>query len=184
MPGVEALVPVIALSPFSVSVVQSDQDFDLFVSEFSEHISAVFSSCPFAVPQVVLLQPGVLSVRLKVSVDVDDGSSRGRDGAEPWPAQKETGFACAHQPLLCRVLIPLEGGQLAWLFLAPGQLLLLVFAQGWGCRSARSGHCPRSSTVGTPRSLLPSAGRAPAPVRSWFPLVPQGFCWLLLTVLT
>lgn len=99
MPGVEALVPVFALSPFSVSVVQSDQNFDLIVSDFSESISAEFSSCPCAVPQGVLLQPGVLAVRLRVSVDVDDGSSSGCDGAKPWPAQKETGFACPHQPL-------------------------------------------------------------------------------------
>lgn len=34
MLGVEALVLVFALSPFSVSVVQGDQDFDLIVSEF------------------------------------------------------------------------------------------------------------------------------------------------------
>lgn len=34
-----------------------------------------------------------------MSVDVDDGSSSGRDGAKPGPAQKETGFACPQQPL-------------------------------------------------------------------------------------
>lgn len=47
MPVVEALVPVFALSPFSVSVVlkpglgapvKSGQDFDLFVNEASESI--------------------------------------------------------------------------------------------------------------------------------------------------
>lgn len=94
MPGVEAFVPVFGLSPFSVSVVQSEQDFDLILSEFSESVSAEFSCCPCAVPQVVLL-----AVRLKVSVDVDDGSSSRPDGAKPWPAQKETGFACPRQPL-------------------------------------------------------------------------------------
>lgn len=51
-------MPVFALSPFSVSVVQSDQDFDLFVSGFLESMSAEFSFCPCAVPQFVLLQPG------------------------------------------------------------------------------------------------------------------------------
>ena len=47
MPVVEALMPVFALSPFSVSVVlkpslgaavKSGQDFDLFVNEASESI--------------------------------------------------------------------------------------------------------------------------------------------------
>lgn len=175
-------MPVFALSPFSVSVVQSDQDFDLIVSDFSESISAEFSSCPCAVPQVVLLQPGVLAVRLKVSVHMDDGGSSRWSKAQTSP---ERDWVCLSTLTpLCRVLIPLEGGQLAWLFPVPGQLLLLVFAQGWDCRSAWSGHCPRSGTVGAPWSLLPSAGQALAPAHSWFPLVPQGFCWLLLTVLT
>ena len=47
MPVVEALMPVFALSPFSVSIVlkpslgaavKSGQDFDLFVNEASESI--------------------------------------------------------------------------------------------------------------------------------------------------
>lgn len=98
----------------------------------------------------------------------------------PGQSRRRLGLPSTPAPL-SRVLVPLEGRQLAWLFPAPGQPLLLVFAQGWGCRS---GHCPRSDPVGAPRSLLPSAGQALTSARCRFPLVPQGFSWLLLTVLT
>lgn len=175
MPGVEALVEVFGLSPFSVLVVQSEQDFDLIVSEFSESICAEFSCCPCAVPQVVLL-----AVRLKVSVVVDDGSSSRPDRAKPWPAQKETGFAYPHQPLCV-------GCSFHWKNSWSGSSL--PSSSCWclpraGIAGQPIGHCPRSDTVGAPRSLLPPAGQAVAPARSRFPLVPPGFCWLLLTVLT
>lgn len=85
---------VFRLSPFSVSVIQSEEDFDLIVSEFSESVSAEFSSCPCAVPQVVLLEPGYEAERwlwmwtMGSAVDVMEQS----------PGQPRR-FACPHQPL-------------------------------------------------------------------------------------